>query len=53
MLRGNQLYAKLVNIHFIKKQIQYLGHITNEEGIVVDPKKIEVIMGWNTPKHIS
>jgi hypothetical protein len=30
-----------------------LGHIILEQGIVVDPKKIETIRGWKTPKNVS
>jgi hypothetical protein len=30
-----------------------LGHIISEEGIVVDPEKIEAIRGWPTPKNIT
>lgn len=41
VLRENQLYAKLSKCSFYQKQNQYLGHITSEEGISVDPSKIE------------
>jgi hypothetical protein len=30
-----------------------LGHIISKEGIVVDPKKIEAIKGWTTPKNVT
>jgi hypothetical protein len=30
-----------------------LGHIVLEEGIKVDPQKIEEIKGWSRPKNIS
>jgi hypothetical protein len=30
-----------------------LGHIDSEEGIVVDPEKIEAIKSWPTPKNVS
>jgi hypothetical protein len=29
-----------------------LGHIISEEGIEMDPKKIEAIKGWKTPKNV-
>jgi hypothetical protein len=29
-----------------------LGHIIFEEGITVDPEKIEAIKGWKTPKSV-
>ena len=44
LLREHKLYAKLSKYDFHKDRIQYLGHIILEEGIFVDPKKIEAIM---------
>jgi hypothetical protein len=30
-----------------------LGHIISEQGVVVDPEKIEAIRGWPTPHNFS
>jgi hypothetical protein len=30
-----------------------LGHIILEEGIAVDPKKLEAIKGWPTPRNVT
>jgi hypothetical protein len=30
-----------------------LGHIISEEGIPMDPKKIEAIKGLPTPRNVS
>jgi hypothetical protein len=30
-----------------------LRHIISEEGITVDPEKIEVIIGWSVPKNVT
>ena len=38
---------------FYRDRIQYLGHIISEEGISVDPKKIESIMNWPTPRNVT
>jgi hypothetical protein len=43
VLREHQLYAKLRKCSFYQRQIHYLGHIISEEGIVVDPEKVEAI----------
>ena len=32
--------------------IHYLGHIISNEGISVDPEKIEAIMNWPTPGNV-
>ena len=53
MLRENQLYSKLSKCAFSQKQIQYLGHIIHDEGVVVDPRKIESITGWHTPMNVT
>ena len=43
MWREHQLYAKFSKCDFYKPQIQYLGHIISDVGIVVDPEKIRAI----------
>ena len=32
--------------------MSFLGHIVSEEGIQVDPKKIEVIIEWKPPRNV-
>lgn len=29
-----------------------MGHVNPKEGIAVDPKKLEAIMDWLTPKNV-
>jgi hypothetical protein len=52
VLREHQLYDKLSKCSFYQNIIHYLGHIISEEGIIVDPEKIEAIKGWTTPKNV-
>ena len=52
LLREHQLYAKLSKCDFYKDRIQYLGHIILEEGISLDPDKIEAIKNWPTPNNV-
>jgi hypothetical protein len=52
MLREHQLYAKLSKCSFYQKQIHYLGHIISEEGIVVDPEKVQAIREWPAPRNV-
>ncbi|KAI3792250.1 hypothetical protein L2E82_06124 [Cichorium intybus] len=35
---------------FWLREIQFLGHVINEDGIKVDPAKIEAVMSWEPPK---
>jgi hypothetical protein len=53
VLREHQLYAKLSKCSFYKNIIHYLGHIISKDGIVVDPKNIESIREWTTPKNVT
>ena len=51
-LRKEQLYAKLSKCEFWLREVSFLGHIVSEEGIRVDPKKIEVIIKWKPPRNV-
>jgi hypothetical protein len=53
VLREHQLYAKLSKCSFYQKKIHYLGHIISEDGIGVDPEKIESIREWSAPKNVT
>lgn len=49
LLKKEQLYAKFSKCEFWLKEVQFLGHIVNENGIHVDPAKIETVKNWNAP----
>ena len=51
-LRKEQLYAKLSKCEFWLKEVSFLGHTVSEEGIRVDPKKIEVVLDWKPLRNI-
>ena len=53
LLWEHELYAKLSKCDFYRDRIHYLGHIISDEGISVDPKKIEAIMNWPTPRNVT
>ncbi|KAD5960298.1 hypothetical protein E3N88_11770 [Mikania micrantha] len=50
LLKEEKLYAKFSKCEFWLKEVQFLGHVVNSEGIHVDPAKIEAIKDWDTPK---
>ena len=52
-LRNEQLYAKMSKCEFWLKEVSFLGHIVSEEGIRVDPSKIEVILEWKPPRNVT
>ena len=51
-LRKEQLYAKLSKCEFWLREVSFLGYIVSEEGIRVDPKKIEVIIEWKPSRNV-
>ena len=52
-LRKERLYAKLSKCEFWFREVSFLGHIVLEEGIQVDPKKVEVIIEWKPPRNFT
>jgi hypothetical protein len=45
-LREPKLYSKFDKCDFYQRKIRYLGKVISEDGIVVDPENINVIMEW-------
>ena len=51
-LRDQQLYAKFRNCEFWLTKVKFLGHVVSASGLSVDPKKVEAIMSWESPKSV-
>jgi hypothetical protein len=51
-LREHQLYAKLSKYEFWIHEVLFLGHIINQDGLAVDPKKVADILNWKAPKDV-
>jgi hypothetical protein len=43
-LKEHQLYAKLSKCEFWLRKVQFLGHVLSEDGISVDPGKVQEVM---------
>nr|GFB27786.1 putative reverse transcriptase domain-containing protein [Tanacetum cinerariifolium] len=43
LLKKEELYAKFSKCEFWLKEVQFLGHVVNREGIHVDPSKVESV----------
>ena len=52
-LRDRQLYAKFSKCEFWLNEVIFLGHVVSEDGIFVDPRKVEAIVNWEQPKNVS
>jgi hypothetical protein len=46
------LYAKLDKCEFHQSQVEFLGYIVSNNGVSMDPKKVQTIVDWKTPSTI-
>ena len=53
ILEEHSLYAKMSKCEFVMKEMLYLGHIINEEGVHVHMEKIRAIRDWSMPKIVT
>ena len=51
-LREHKLYAKFTKCEFWLKKVQFLGHVISEDGISVDPSKIQDVLNWKAPTSV-
>ncbi|GJZ55413.1 reverse transcriptase [Tanacetum coccineum] len=49
VMQQHTLFAKGSKCTFAAKQVDYLGHIINVEGVSTDPTKIQAIENWPIP----
>ena len=50
VLRSERLFAKFTKCDFWLREVQFLGHLVNQDGILVDLAKIEAVMRWEVPR---
>ncbi|GJU29963.1 putative reverse transcriptase domain-containing protein [Tanacetum coccineum] len=53
LLKKEKLYAKFSKCEFWLREVQFLRHVINRDGIHVDPIKIEVVKNWEAPRTPS
>jgi hypothetical protein len=51
-LRDHKLYAKFSKCEFWLKSVKLLGHTISQNGISVDPSKVQEVMDWKPPKSV-
>ncbi|GKA39720.1 putative reverse transcriptase domain-containing protein [Tanacetum coccineum] len=49
LLKKEKLYAKFSKCEFWLQEVHFLGHVVNQNGIHVDPSKIEAVKNWKAP----
>nr|GFB59391.1 putative reverse transcriptase domain-containing protein [Tanacetum cinerariifolium] len=50
LLKKEELYAKFSKCEFWIPKVQFLSHVIDNQGIRVDPAKIESVKDWASPK---
>nr|GEZ00830.1 hypothetical protein [Tanacetum cinerariifolium] len=50
LLKKEELYVKFFKCEFWIPKVQFLGHVIDNQGIHVDPAKIESVKDWASPK---
>ncbi|GJW38913.1 putative reverse transcriptase domain-containing protein, partial [Tanacetum coccineum] len=50
LLKMEKLYAKFSKCEFWLREVQFLGHVINGNGIHVDPSKIEAVKNWKASR---
>jgi hypothetical protein len=51
-LRDHRLYAKLSKCDFWLREIKILGHTISQDGVSVDPEKVQEVMDWKPPTSV-
>ncbi|GKF58800.1 putative reverse transcriptase domain-containing protein, partial [Tanacetum coccineum] len=53
LLKKEKLYAKFSKCEFWLREVQFLRHVINGDGIHVDPTKIKTLENWEAPRTPS
>nr|GEV91809.1 zf-CCHC domain-containing protein/DUF4219 domain-containing protein/UBN2 domain-containing protein [Tanacetum cinerariifolium] len=51
LLKKEKLYAKFSKCEFWLREVQFLGHVINGDGIHVDPSKVEAVKNWKAQEE--
>ena len=51
-IRESNLKFKPTKCHFLKEEIEYLGHVIRKGGYTTDPKKTEIIKSYPVPRNV-
>ena len=53
LLEQHSLLAKRSKCHFAQPRVEYLGYFISPERVSTDPRKVEMVQQWPTPRNIS
>ena len=47
------MYAKFSKCEFWLDKVEFLGHVISQEGIAVNPNKVQSVIEWKAPKNVK
>ncbi|XP_015161375.1 uncharacterized protein [Solanum tuberosum] len=53
LLVKHKLCIRQSKCSFGASKVEYLGHVISAEGVATDPKKIEAVKAWPSPKNVK
>ena len=51
ILKREKLYLSRQKLHFIQPELKLLGRIIDDEGIRMDPHKVDSVLSWKVPTN--
>ena len=51
ILQREKLYLSETKLRFLCKEMKILGRIIDDEGIRMDPDKVDTVINWKTPTN--
>ena len=52
-IREAKLKLRPDKCRILQKEVTFLGHVVSDAGIAMDPKKLEAVRDWPTPKNLK
>ena len=51
ILRKEELYLSSSKLHFLEQEMKVLGRIIDDQGIRMDPEKVDSVLHWKVPTN--
>ena len=49
IFKWEKLYLSATKLYFLAKVMKIIGHVIDEDGICMDPNKVDFVLHWKTP----
>ena len=53
ILKDMQLYVKLEKCELWLREVKFLGYMISQEGVIVEPSKVEAVMSWEKLRIVT